>query len=167
MTMPTHKPLSSGFINELSIISLAYSLMHVSIEIEGGTCDEVGSTKRGADYHTNKQLDRRITALKDELWAFLKVYASEAKRVKIKNERLFRLALSHINDSIQLDYLAVMILHLRFQPNERSKPLHEAFEWIMNSEGQLMAIMDLLDKSECRDKEGDMFKLADLIVRDL
>lgn len=159
--------ISAGVITELSYCSLAYGLMYTSLSIEGSTCDEVGATKRGADYHTNKQLDRRITMLKDELWAFLKVYASEANRVKIKNERLFKLALSHINNSIQLDYLAVMILHLRFQPNERSKPLHEAFSWITNSEGQLMAIMDLLDKSECRDKESAMFKLADLIVRDL
>lgn len=161
------KNVSSGFIIDLSFVSLCYGLMHTALEIEKGTCEEFGATKRGADYKVNKQLDRRIKKLKDELWAFMKLYSSHADKVMVKNRQLFRLVLSHITDSIQLDYLAVIVLHLRFLPNERSKPLDEAFEWITNSEGQLMAIMDLLDKTECRNKEGEMFILADKIVRDL
>ena len=161
------KNVSSGFINELSYISLAYGLIHTSMEVERGTCEEFGATKRGADYKVNKQLDRRMQNLHDELWAFMKIYSKYAKKVMIKNMKLFTLVLSHVRDTIQLDYLAVMILHLRFAPNERDKPLDNAFEWITNSEGQLMAIMDLLDKTECRNKEGEMFILADKIVRDL
>ena len=168
MTAPIiPKKVSSGFITDLSFVSLAYGLMHTALEIEKGTCEEFGATKRGADYKVNKQLDRRIKKLKDELWAFMKIYSSHADKVMVKNRRLFTLVLSHITDSIQLDYLAVIVLHLRFLPNERNKPLDEAFEWITNSEGQLMAIMDLLDKTECRNKEGEMFILADRIVRDL
>jgi len=168
MTAPIiPKKVSSGFITELSYISLAYGLMHTALEIEKGTCEDFGATKRGADYKVNKQLDRRIKKLKDELWAFMKIYSSHADKVMVKNRRLFTLVLSHITDSIQLDYLAVIVLHLRFLPNERNKPLDEAFEWINNREGQLMAIMDLLDKTECRNKEGEMFLLADKIVRDM
>ncbi|NBK99779.1 MAG: hypothetical protein EOM50_17565 [Erysipelotrichia bacterium] len=168
MTAPmTPKNVSAGFIIDLSFVSLAYGLMHTALEIEKGTCEEFGATKRGADYKVNKQLDRRIEKLKDELWHFMKIYSSYADKVMVKNRQLFRLVLSHITDSIQLDYLAVIVLHLRFLPNERSKPLDEAFSWITNSEGQLMAIMDLLDKTECRNKEGEMFILADKIVRDL
>ena len=168
MTAPmTPKNVSAGFIIDLSFVSLAYGLMHTALEIEKGTCEEFGATKRGADYKVNKQLDRRIKKLKDELWHFMKIYSSYADKVMVKNRQLFRLVLSHITDSIQLDYLAVIVLHLRFLPNERSKPLDEAFSWITNSEGQLMAIMDLLDKTECRNKEGEMFILADKIVRDL
>lgn len=168
MTAPMmHKNISSGFITELSYVSLAYGLMHTALEIEKGTCEEFGATKRGADYKVNKQLDRRIKKLKDELWAFMKIYSSYADKVMVKNRRLFTLVLSHITDSIQLDYLAVIVLHLRFLPNERSKPLDEAFSWITNSEGQLLAIMDLLDTTECRNKESEMFLLADKIVRDM
>lgn len=159
--------ISAGFINELSFISLCYGLIHTAIEVEKGTCEEFGATKRGADSKINKQLHRRMQNLHDELWSFMKVYAKYSERVMIKNRRLFTLVLSHITDAIQLDYLAVMILHLRFAPNERDKPLDNAFEWITNSEGQLMAIMDLLDKTECRNKEGEMFILADKIVMDL
>ena len=168
MTAPIiPKKVSSGFITELSYISLAYGLMHTALEIEKGTCEEFGATKRGADYKVNKQLDRRIEKLKDELWAFMKIYSSYADKVMVKNRQLFRLVLSHINNNIQLDYLAVMVLHLRFAHNERSKPLDEAFSWITNSEGQLLTIMDLLDTTSCRDKESEMFKLADKIVRDM
>ena len=159
--------ISAGFIIDLSFVSLAYGLMHTALEIEKGTCEEFGATKRGADYKVNKQLDRRIEKLKDELWHFMALYQEQAEKVMVKNRRLFTLVLSHITDSIQLDYLAVMVLHLRFLPNERSKPLDEAFSWITNSEGQLMAIMDLLDTTECRNKEGEMFLLADKIVRDM
>lgn len=168
MTAPMiHKNISSGFITELSYISLAYGLMHTALEIEKGTCEEFGATKRGADYKVNKQLDRRISKLKDELWHFMALYQEHAEKVMVKNRRLFTLVLSHITDSIQLDYLAVMVLHLRFAPNERNKPLDDAFSWITNSEGQLMSIMDLLDTTECRNKEGEMFLLADKIVRDM
>ena len=163
----TQNKLSSGFISELSYISLCYGLIHTAKEVESGTCPEFGATKRGADYKVNKQLDRRMEKLKDELWHFMALYKDHADKVMIKNRKLFSLVLSHISNTIQLDYLAVMVLHLRFSPNERSKPLDDVFEWITNSEGQLMAIMDLLDKTECRNKEGEMFILADKIVRDL
>ena len=159
--------LSSGFISELSYCSLAYGLLHVSNEIENDQCEETGATRRGADYKTSKQLNRRIEALKTELWQFMAKYAHDTKRIKSRNERLFRLALSKVHDTIQLDYLALWVLYLRFQPNERNKPLDEAFTWICDKEGQLLAIMDLLDTTECRNKEGEMFILADRIVRDL
>lgn len=159
--------LSSGFISELSYVSLAYGLLHVSNEIENDKCEETGATRRGADYRTSKQLNRRIEALKMELWQFMAKYAHESKRIKSRNERLFKLALSKVHDTIQLDYLAITVLHLRFSPNERNKPLDEAFNWITNSESQLLAIMDLLDKTECRNKESEMFLLADKIVREL
>ena len=167
MTAPNIPRLSSGFISELSYISLAYGLMHTALEVENGTCDEFGATKRGASYQVNKQLDRRISKLKDELWHFMKLYSHASDKVMIKNRKLFSLVLSHVKDTIQLDYLAVMVLSLRFEPHNRNKPLHNDFTWLTNSDGQLMAIMDLLDKTECADKNGEMYKLAELIVQDL
>jgi len=161
------KNVSGGFITDLSYVSLCYGLIHAAQEVECGKCPEFGATKRGADYKVNKQLDRRMGKLKDELLAFMKLYSSHADKVMIKNRKLFSLVLSHISNTIQLDYLAVMVLNLRFEPNERNKPLDDAFSWITNSEGQLMAIMDLLDTTKCRNKESEMFNLADKIVRDM
>ena len=61
MTAPIiPKKVSSGFITDLSYVSLCYGLLHTALEIEKGTCEEFGATKRGADYKVNKQLDRRI-----------------------------------------------------------------------------------------------------------
>ena len=59
------KNVSSGFINELSYISLAYGLIHTAFDVESGKCQEFGATKRGADYKVNKQLDRRMQNLHD------------------------------------------------------------------------------------------------------
>ena len=159
--------ISSGFISELSYISLAYGLLHVSNEIENEKCEETGATRRGADYKTSKQLNRRIVALKTELWEFMAKYANESKRIKSRNERLFRLALSKVHDTIQLDYLALWVLYLRFQPNERSRPLDDAFTWICDKEGQLMGIIDLLEQTECAAKNCEMYELANEIVREL
>lgn len=160
--------VSSGFISELSMVSLCYGLLHAALEIEHGNCDDCGATKRSADYKVTKQLDRRISKLKDELLEFLHSYSCLAKKVKTRNEKLFKYALSHINENVQLDYLAVMILHLRFAENERNgRPLADEFKWIIEKEGQLFAIMDLLSGTEAGSKEGEMFKLACKIKEDL
>ena len=98
--------LSSGFISELSYISLAYGLLHVSDEIESDKCEETGATRRGADYKTNKQLTRRISALEKELFSFMEKNAKESNRIRSRNEKLFRITMSKVHDSIQLDYLA-------------------------------------------------------------
>lgn len=159
--------LSGGFINELSYCSLAYGLITASKSVEDGTCEPFGATKRGAMYKVDKKIDRRLTKLQKELWDFMAIYASESKRVLSKSERLFRLALSHINHTIQLDYLAIMILSLRFQPHERNTPLDDAFKWITKKESSLYEILDLLGETSCCSKEGEMYELANMIVRDL
>ena len=46
-------------------------------------------------------------------------------------------------------------------------PLDKAFELVTNSEGQLMAIIDLLSSTKCADKNGEMYILADKIVKEL
>ena len=161
------KSVSGGFISDLSFVSLAYGLMHVAMETAHGTCDDIGATTRGADYATNKKIDRRIEKLKEELVLFMTAYAKEKERVEVKNRKLFKLAMSHVKDSIQLDYLACWVLYLRFAPNERNKPLDKAFEWVTNSEGQLMAIIDLLGGTKCADKNGEMYILADKIVKEM
>ena len=159
--------LSGGFISELSFISLAYGLLHVSNEIENDKCEDVGATKRGADYKVSKQLNRRIDTLKTELLEFMAKYAEHSDRIRSRNERLFRLALSKVHNSIQLDYLACWVLYLRFQPTERNKPLHDDFKWICDKEGQLMGIIDLLSQTACASKDGEMYEIANNLVREL
>ena len=159
--------ISGGFISELSYISLAYGLLHVSDEIESDKCEETGATRRGADYKTNKQLTRRINALEKELFSFMEKNANESNRIRSRNEKLFRITMSKVHDSIQLDYLACWILYLRFQPTERDKPLHDDLKWICDKESQLMGIIDLLEQTECAAKNGEMYELANEIVREL
>lgn len=52
---------SSGYINELCYISLAFGLMDASEKVEDGECPDNGAIVRKADYHTNKRLKRSIS----------------------------------------------------------------------------------------------------------
>lgn len=60
---------SSGYINELCYISLAFGLMDAAEKVEG-KCPDDGVITRKADYQTNKRLKRRISKLKDSLLGF-------------------------------------------------------------------------------------------------
>jgi hypothetical protein len=50
---------SSGYINELCYISLAFGLMDASEKVEDGECPDNGAIVRKADYHTNKRLKKK------------------------------------------------------------------------------------------------------------
>lgn len=59
------------------------------------------------------------------------------------------------------------VLPLRFNPDERSKPLHKDFEWLTKREGKLFATMDLLKTTEASNKSLAIFNLANGIVKEL
>ena len=159
--------LSSGFISELAFLYLASGLIETSEDVEAKpqSYDEV--EKRGSDYHTNKKISRRVNNLKSEIDTFITKYQSVHQRGRAKREALLRRTLAKAKTSLQLDYLACWILYLRFQPTERDKPLHDDLKWICDKEGQLMGIIDLLEQTECAAKNGEMYDLANEIVREL
>lgn len=123
---------SSGYINELCYISLAFGLINASEQVENGECADDGCIRRKADYQTNKRLKRRISTLKDSLYAFLRTHSQEiGAKVQQRNKKLFRAVVASGNH-IQLDYFACWILLLRFQHHERDKPLHDNFKMYLN-----------------------------------
>ena len=91
---------------------------------------------------------------------FIKQYEHVHAKGKAKRETLLRNTLVKAKNAIQLDYLACWILYVRFQPNERTTPLNEAFKWIADKESQLLGIIELLGKTQSSDKDSDMFELA-------
>lgn len=159
--------ISGGFLNELSFIYLATGLIETSQDIEAKKESYDELVKRGGDYHINKQLQRRIDKLKEELVEFIKQYQFAHEIGRAKREKLLRNTLAKANSSIQLDYLACWILYLRFQPNERTKPLNDAFKWVTAKESQLLSIIELLGKTASADKDSEMYDLANEIVREL
>lgn len=164
MTAPIK--LSGGFLNELSFIYLATGLIETSQDIEKEDTHYDELVKRGGDYHVNKQLSRRIDKLKEELVEFIKQYQFAHEIGRAKREKLLRNTLAKANSSIQLDYLACWILYLRFQPNERTKPLDEAFKLIANKESQLLGIIELLGKTASADKDSEMYELACKVIEE-
>ena len=66
---------SSGYINELCYISLAFGLMDAAEKVEEGSCPDDGVIVRKADYKTNKRLKRRISKPKDSLLGFLRSHS--------------------------------------------------------------------------------------------
>jgi hypothetical protein len=158
---------SSGYINELCYISLAFGLMDASEKVEDGECPDDGVIVRKADYHTNKRLKRRISKLKDSLLGFLRSHSYEVGQlVQKRNQRLFRAVVASQNH-IQLDYFACWILLLRFQHHERDKPLDSNFDWICEKDSELMNIIDLLDMTQSSNSNSEMYKFATKIVREL
>ena len=158
---------SSGYINELCYISLAFGLMDAAEKVEEGKCPDDGVITRKADYQTNKRLKRRISKLKDSLLGFLRSHSYEVGQlVQKRNKKLFRAVVASQNH-IQLDYLACCILLLRFQHNERDKPLDSKFNWICEKESELMNIIDLLDTTPSSSLNSDMYDFATKIVKEL
>lgn len=109
----------------------------------------------GNTYSLNNRLSRRLELLKQELEVFLIQY--DFNRINIALNKL--LAVVRRAKMIQPDYLALYILLIRFQPNERAKKLHEDFKWITNKDGKLMECFDLLHDMQI-DSEEEMMKLA-------
>lgn len=164
MTVPIK--LSGGFLSELSFIYLATGLIETSQDIEKENTHYDELVKRGGDYHVNKQLERRIDKLKEELTEFIKQYQFAHETGRAKREKLLRNTLAKATNSIQLDYLACWILYLRFQPNERTKPLNDAFKWVTDKESQLLSIIELLGKTASADKDSEMYDLACKIIEE-
>ena len=152
---------SGAFIKELSYCYLALGLLETSNDIENDGVDYDEIEKRKLDYHTSKQLNRRMDTLRKELVSFLEKHNDVHKDGKAKREALLRSTLIRAERStIQLDLLACWILYLRFQPNERNFKLYDDFKWIAEKEGQLFAIIELLSKNDTTNKEAEMYELA-------
>ena len=164
MTAP--QKLSGGFLSELSFVYLACGLIETAQDVEKDTTEYDELVKRKGDYKTNKQLERRMEALKKELIAFIVKYNFAHEQGKPKREKLLRNTLVKAKTAIQLDYLACWILYLKFQPNERSRPLNDAFSWIADKESQLLGIIELLGKTQSANKDSDMYKLACSVVNE-
>ena len=77
---------SSGYINELCYISLAFGLMNASEQVEDGKCPDDGVITRKADYQTNKRLKRRISKLKDSLLGFLRSHSYDVGQLVQKKK---------------------------------------------------------------------------------
>ena len=70
--------------------------------------------------------------------------------------------------NVDLTTLSMYILLLRFQVNEREKPLHKDFAWLSDKDSQILAIIDIISSSEDgREIEPLMYEIADKVTKRL
>lgn len=155
-----YNEISSGFVSDMAYISLAYGLLCAGAEEK--------HTRKG-DYKTDKQLDRRLEALKDELYAFMSNYSYIAHEAQTKGTMLCNKLFGYVEyKNPQVDYLACYVLKFRFMPlRKRLMPLHDDFKWIISKKGQLHAILELLDKTKAVEKEELTAEIAYNLSKEL
>ena len=159
---------SSGYVNEFTYVLLCYGLIHAIEYVEEEDSDKRGVEPRYADYKTNKRIARRFDTLKKQLLEFIQKHGEMEKVITPKKERLFNAILAKINNKkVVLDYLVCYILFFRFQKNERTKPLHQDFDWLTKKDGSLMELIDLLNTLDVSKREEEMFNIAEQISKEL
>lgn len=158
---------SSGYINEMAYVLLAYGLICASEEVFDKKCASDGVTPRSIGYREDKKITRRLSTLRDELLTFIRKHGELQLVVEAKKQRLFNAIVSYTQSNTPiLEYLVCYILYLRFQEHERTKPLHVHFAWLSDKDGTLFQIIDLMN-TKYGDREMDMFKIAAKIAKEL
>lgn len=148
------KALSAGAIKDLAYVTLCYGLIKTAVDIDEGSIPADGAIKRES-YRASKRLNRRMTDLSERLNAVMRKYSHEVDRVRVHINKLF----THTETGTiptQLDYLGVFVYLLRFY--ERKKPVMEDFRVI--SERELYDITDLMESTNAKNSESEMYKLA-------
>jgi len=169
-TQPKYqRTVSAGYLKELTYILLATTLLRVERELEKGLVSKDGVHEINLPYDKQKQLARRIKNIEDEMIAFTMLNGDVVEKVRKKKDDLFLVLMEEIQGTdINLAYLSMSILLLRFQKHERDKPLHKDFNWLSKKDSQLIAIMDIINSSkDALDIEKTMYQIADNLTKRL
>ena len=163
------RTVSAGYLRELTYVLLANSLLRVVDELNKGYVSKEGVYEIKLSYDKQKQLDRRIRKLRDEMDEFSVLNGDIIHRVHSKKNELFDILMEEIrNRNVDLTTLSMYILLLRFQEHERDKPLHKDFEWISSKDSQILAIIDIIkSSSDAVDIEPMMYEIADKVTKRL
>ena len=161
------RTVSAGYLRELTYVLLANSLLRVVDELAKGYVAKDGIYEIKLKYDKQKQLSRRIEKLREEMDEFCVLNGDVIHKVHKKKDELFCILMEEIRDkSVDLTTLSMYILLLRFQINERNKPLHSDFNWLSNRDSQILAIIDIISSSEDgREIEPLMYEIADKITK--
>ena len=163
------RTVSSGYLRELTYVLLANSLLRVVDEFAKGYVAKDGVYEIKLKYDKAKQLSRRIEKLREEMDEFCVLNGDVVHKVHKKKDELFYILMEEIQGrSVDLTTLSMYILLLRFQVNERDKPLHKDFSWLSDKDSQILAIIDIISSSEDgREIEPLMYEIADKVTKRL
>jgi len=162
---------SAGYVKDFTYLFLCYGLILASNDLRDGSLDSDGADVPLCDYKANKRITRRLNTLCDKLKNNISTKCFEDddlfKRYNKYKHDVYTCLIKNGGDSVVLEYLACYILYLRFQENERSKPLHEDFKWIVESDGQLFEIIDILNSQPIGQRDAEMYRVATIVANEL
>lgn len=161
--------LDKNFIDDFAYLLFAKGMLSTSLMVDNNRRDaDIVSVKKG-DYHTIKQINRRVEFLYKELDAVADKYFYMIPKSAKKAEKMLNSVLAlREGKNLQLDYLACYVLKMRFMPiRGRSTPIHESMSWLASKNSQVISIMDLLDKTEEAEKDEKMAELAKYVCKNL
>ena len=163
------RTVSSGYLRELAYVLLSSSLLRVVDELAKGFVEKDGIYEIKLKYEKQKQLSRRIQKIREEMDEFCVLNGDVVHKVHRKKDELFCILMEEIQGkNVDLTTLSMYILLLRFQVNEREKPLHKDFAWLSDKDSQILAIIDIISSSEDgREIEPLMYEIADKVTKRL
>lgn len=163
------RTVSRSYLRELTYVLLSSSLLRVVDELAKGFVEKDGIYEIKLKYEKQKQLSRRIQKLREEMDEFCVLNGDVVHRVHEQKNELFRILMEEIQGkNVDLTTLSMYILLLRFQINERDKPLHKEFSWLSDKDSQILAIIDIISSSEDgREIEPLMYEVADKVTKRL
>ena len=163
------RTVSRSYLRELTYVLLSSSLLRVVDELAKGFVEKDGIYEIKLKYEKQKQLSRRIQKLREEMDEFCVLNGDVVHRVHKQKNELFKILMEEIQGkNVDLTTLSMYILLLRFQINEREKPLHKDFAWLSDKDSQILAIIDIISSSEDgREIEPLMYEIADKVTKRL
>lgn len=155
------------FLDEYSYVLLAKGIIVTAYDMQRHKINaDIGDYIK-ADYHSEKQILRRMEALKIDLEEFCDKYFFLNSLVAKKCERMLNIVLSLKKGRLQLMYLAYYILKMRFMPFKKTVNVSDRMKWIIDKKGKLNGLIELIDQTVENNKDEKMADLANSIVNNI
>jgi len=163
--MKTTKKISRGVLKDFAVLNFAGALLEVSLHENK---DAIRRNSDNKNYKLNKRIDRRIKTLREKTKEVLtgigyqcdendEAYAKK----RLKNVGVLLYWFESMNIDLNLELLALNILFVNFDPNERqNQTLHEDYLYFTKSENYLDDNAELIGELLSDDKETEMFLLS-------
>lgn len=159
--------IDKQFLDEYSYVLLVKGIIVTAYDMQRHKINaDIGDYIK-ADYHSEKQILRRMEALKIDLEEFCDKYFFLNSLVAKKCERMLNIVLSLKKGRLQLMYLAYYILKMRFMPFKKTVNVSDRMKWIIDKKGKLNGLIELIDQTVENNKDEKMADLANSIVNNI
>lgn len=152
---------------DLLVLSFANALITVSMQ----NTNDASVRASNKNYSTNKKIDRRL----DEINSLLEEVKKEMLNLgglslvnwinSNLSKRIGETLIKIQEDKINLEYLALIILHINFADNERyGKPLAEPMRKVQERMPYILETTYMFEDTEVGILEGEMYKQGHSVI---